>query len=262
MVREDGQWTYFCGIQPVFCHDETDRPSFRMFTAHLVCQGACKQKDIIRTFGVSKNSVGRSVDKYRQEGVVGFYRPRRGRGATVMTAEVTAQAQELLDRGWARREVADELGIKCDTLRKAIEQGRVHEPSREKTVVAPDPPSEPADPPSSQASDKSPRGDEDASAAMGIGCTRPGERVLAALGMLNGAPTRFETCRDVSFGAVLCALPALAEQGLFRHWGRSLPSVSGYYTTLQVIILLATWRFVASRRWSVFSMSLRGNWAN
>jgi len=232
VVREGGQWSYFCGIQPVFRHDETDRQSFRMFTAQLVCQGACKQVDIIRTFGVSKNSVGRSVEKYRQEGIVGFYRPRQGRGATVMTADVTAQAQELLDRGWPRREVAEELDIKCDTLRKAIEQGRLHEPSREKTLVA-------SDPPSSEASDKSTRSDEDASSEMGMACTRPGERVLVALGMLNGAPTRFEPCRDVSFGAALCALPALAEQGLFRHLAQSFPSLSGYYTTLQVITLLA-----------------------
>ena len=232
VVRENGQWSYFCGIQPVFGHDENDRRSFRMFTAQLVCQGACKQADIIRTFGVSKSSVVRSVEKYRQEDVVGFYRPRQGRGATVMTAEVTAQTQELLDRGWPRREVAEELGIKCDTLRKAIEQGRVHEPSREKTLVA-------SDQPSSEASDKSTRSDEDASAEMGMACTRPGERVLAALGMLNGAPTRFESCRDVSFGAVLCALPALAEQGLFRYLGQNLPSLSGYYSTLQVITLVA-----------------------
>lgn len=33
--------------------------------------------------------------------------------------------------------------------------------------------------------------------------------MLAALGMLRGAPARFEDRRDVSFGGVLCALPAL-----------------------------------------------------
>jgi len=239
VVREHGKWTYFCGIEPVFHHDEADRQSFRMFTGQLVCQGACKQVEIIRTFGVSKTSVGRHVAKYRQEGAAGFYRARQGRGATVMTAEVTAQAQELLEHSWSRPKVAEALGIKCDTLRKAIEQGRVHEPSREKIPGAAEQPSEPADQPSLQASDKSTRSDEDASAEMGMACTRPGERVLSALGMLDGAPTRFEPCRDVSFGAVLCALPALAEQGLFRHLGQSLPSLSGYYTTLQVIILLA-----------------------
>ena len=33
VVRQDKQWTYFCGVQPVFQHPEDDRQSFRMFTA-------------------------------------------------------------------------------------------------------------------------------------------------------------------------------------------------------------------------------------
>jgi biotin operon repressor len=99
VVRRDQQWTYFCGIQPVFQHPEDDRKSFRMFTAQLCCQGVCSQAQIISTFGVSKNSVLRSVAKFRQEGIDGFYRARRGRGPSVMTAEVTAQAQKLLDLG-------------------------------------------------------------------------------------------------------------------------------------------------------------------
>ena len=74
---------------------------------------------------------------------------------------------------------------------------------------------------------------------MGTACTRPDERVLAAFGLLDGAPTRFETCRDVSFGGVLCALPALAENGLFRHIHDCLAQLHGYYSTLHVIILLA-----------------------
>jgi transposase len=239
VVRQDGDWAYFCGVQPVFQHPEDDRQSFRMFTAQLCCQGACTQAQIIRTFGVSKNSVLRSVEKYRQEGIEGFYRPRRSRGSPVMTPEVTAQAERLLDLGKARREVAEELGVKHETLRKAINQGRVREP-------APAPPEAVSRPPSAShspvvASDKSTRSDADAAAGheMGIACTRPCERVMAAMGLLpGGATTQFESCRDVSYGGVLCALPALAENGLFRHL-ETLPVLSGYYTTLHVILLLA-----------------------
>ena len=127
VVREDQEWTYFCGVQPVFRHADDDRPSFRMFTAQLCCQGACTQAQIIHTFGVSKMSVLRSAEKYRREGVEGFYRPRRGRGPSVMTAEVSAQAQRLLDLGRSRRDVAEEVGVKYDTLRKAINHGRLRE---------------------------------------------------------------------------------------------------------------------------------------
>ena len=126
VVRHDTEWTYFCGVQPVFKHPEHDRQSFRMFTAQLCCQGVCTQAQIVRTFGVSKNSVLRSVAKYRREEINGFYRPRKSRGPSVMTAQITVRAQSLLDHGHSRREVAEELGIHYDTLRKAIDQGRVH----------------------------------------------------------------------------------------------------------------------------------------
>jgi hypothetical protein len=238
VVRQDTQWAYFCGVQPVFQHPEDDRQSFRMFTAQLCCQGACTQAQIIRTFGVSKNSVLRSVAKYRQEGIDGFYRPRRGRGSPVMTAEVTAQAEKLLDLGHTRREVAEELGVKYHTLRKAINQGRVRQSA---LVPAEETFPSPASGSCGAASDKSTRSDADATAGdeMGIACTRPCERVMAAIGLLpGGATTQFEFCRDVSYGGVLCALPALAENGLFRHL-ETLPVLSGYYTKLHVILLLA-----------------------
>ncbi len=55
------------------------------------------------------------------------------------------------------------------------------------------------------ATDKSTRAALDAVAEMGTACTRPNERVLAAIGLLNGASTRFETCHDVSLGG--CCVP-------------------------------------------------------
>jgi len=181
VIRENGQWTYFCGAAPIFGHPEDDRRSFRMFTAQLVCQGMCRQSDIVRVFGVFSNSVKRDVKKYREEGIARFYQPRKGRGATVMSYEVTARAQEELSRGCSRRQVADQLGVRYDTLRKAINQGRLREPSRAEATASLQ----------QQASDKSERSVADASAEMGVACTRPEERVLAAVGMLQGAPTRF-----------------------------------------------------------------------
>jgi transposase len=237
VVRDHGQWVYFCGVQPVFQHAEGDHRAFRMFTAQLICQGACRQKDIVRAFGVSKNSVIRSANRYRAGGVAAFYTPRIPRGASVITPEVAARAQQLLGATWSPREVAQELGLKPDTLRKAIQQRRLirpcpvqpGEPASDKALI-PSPPT---------ATDKSTRAVADAAAEMGTACTRVEERVWAAVGLLDGASTRFETCRDVSFGGALCGLPALAENGLFRHIHDCLAKMRGYYTTLHVIILLA-----------------------
>jgi hypothetical protein len=251
VVCDHGQWTYFCGIQPVFQHAQNDRRCFGMFTAQLICQGACRQVDIVQAFGVSKNSVIRSVDKYRAGGVEAFYAPRARRGASVMTPEVTAQAQQWLAAGRSRKEVAEQLGLKLDTLRKAIQQGRLTElhplrpgESLPETASTPLRPGEsaPEDAPAPSpptATDKSTRAVLDAAAEMGTACTRPDERALAAFGLLDGAPTRFETCRDVPCGGVLCALPALEANGLFRHIHDCLAKLRGYYSTLHVIVLLA-----------------------
>jgi len=240
VVRHDTEWTYFCGVQPVFKHPEYDRQSFRMFTAQLCCQGVCTQAQIMRTFGVSKNSVLRSVAKYRREGINGFYQPRKSRGPSVMTAQITVRVQSLLDHGHSRREVAEELGIHYDTLRKAIDQGRVHLSDKATSVDAISQKSATSSG-RTIGSDKTTRSDADAAAGdeMGMACTRPAERVLAAVGKLpGGAATQFQSCRDVSYGGVLCVLPALAENGLFRHL-KTLPALSGYYMKLHVILLLA-----------------------
>ena len=81
--------------------------------------------------------------------------------------------------------------------------------------------------------------DADAGAVMGTACTRAGERMMAALGQLNGAASRFQLCRDVPFGGVLCAVGALLGNGLLSALEQSLGRIRGYYTATQVLLLLA-----------------------
>ena len=165
------------------------------------------------------------MKRYRESGANGFFRQRKGRTGNVITDEVKDRAQQLLNVGTSRQEVAEQLCIKYDTLRKAINHGRLSERTKANR---------------SEASDKSTRSFEDAKAQMGVGCTRPLERITAALGLLPaGAPTRFESCRDVSFGGVLCALPALVACGLFNHINECFKTLRGYYTGLQVLLVVA-----------------------
>ncbi len=170
VARQDGQWIYFCGIAPVFQHAEDDHRSFRMFTAQLCCQDACKQAEIIRTFGVSKNSVLRSVKKYQEEGNAGFFQPRRGRGPSIITEKVVAEAERLLALGYDRRQTAQALNVPYETLRKAIQQGRVREPGAAEQTS----PSSPASPAAAAATDKSTRSDADAAAGKRWALPAPG----------------------------------------------------------------------------------------
>ena len=130
--KENGRITYFNGSLPVFVHDEHDIDSFRMISAQFCVNGNTQQAEIARAFGVPKISVKRAVKRYRESGPKGFYAPRKGRGPAVLTESVLAQAQQLLDTGRETAEVADELGVKRDTLSKAVRAGRLHKPAKKK----------------------------------------------------------------------------------------------------------------------------------
>jgi transposase len=126
-ARREGSVYYFNGPMPVFSHAESDRASFAMFTSQMVVNGNCTQAQIVRAFGISAISMKRYVKRYRQSGTAVFFRTRAPRQPRVLTPSVLAKAQELIQQGLARNAVAQELGLKADTLRKAVKAGRIVE---------------------------------------------------------------------------------------------------------------------------------------
>jgi transposase-like protein len=130
--QQAGRVTYFKGHMPVFVHDEQDLASFRMITDQFCVNGNTRQAEIARAFGVPKISVKRAVQLYREAGPKGFYAKRKGLGPAVLTLPVLQQAQQLFDQGLEIPEVADRLGLKADTLSKAVRDGRLHEPAKKK----------------------------------------------------------------------------------------------------------------------------------
>lgn len=220
------QWTYFVGTYPIYSHRADDRRLFRLVSAQLIEAGACRHRDIMAVFGVSKSSVNRALKKLREDGVEAFFKPREGgpRGGSVFTVQRLEQAQALLDQGYSRAELVEELGVKPDALRKALKAGRLRETEQPETVTS-----------------KSSRDgmDAQAAAALGTACTRTEERVVAAFGGSEGASVHFEPCLDVPKGGVLCALPALLANGLLEGAEQLLGKLKGYYRTLPILLLLA-----------------------
>ena len=222
----EGSWNYFLGAYPIYSHKPSDQRMFRLTIANLIESGACKQIEIISAFGISKSSVIRAQNKLRTHGPGAFFIERRGcrTGGTILTPALLDQAQLLLDEGVPKQDIAKELGVKYDTLRKAVYDGRLQDTSSVKKT-----------------STKSKRTRIDAQAAEGLGtaCTRVSERVFAAFGVCDGAPVRFESCFDVPKGGVLCALPALLANGLLEGAEQFLNTLKGYYTLFHILLLLA-----------------------
>lgn len=74
---------------------------------------------------------------------------------------------------------------------------------------------------------------------MGVATTRSCERLLAAVGLLNEAPIKFEAVDDVPSGGILCALHALMAYGLLRHTRKTFSLPPGYYPVETIFLVLA-----------------------
>jgi hypothetical protein len=123
--KRDGMVCYFNGQLPVFTHAEADIASFRLFTSQLIANGHATQARIAEVFGVPLVAVKRACKTFKERGAAGFYKPPAPRKGRRLTPEKLAEAQALLDQGWAVPAVSQELGVLQSTLHKAIGAGRL-----------------------------------------------------------------------------------------------------------------------------------------
>jgi hypothetical protein len=232
VLNKDKQITYFLGPDNYFSHPEGDLASFRFVMATLLANGHLRPRDVIGSFlGISRRTLANWTKQLAQKGAGSFFVPPRVRGPVVLAPEKAAECGRLLDEGLRPAEVARRTKVDSSTLRKALAAGRIP-----RTGIV-----EEASLGVQEATDKAQRSRQDAQAAEGMGtaCTRADERMAAALGLLRGAAARFEACKDVALGGLLCALPALCENGLLSGLGKhlSLPK-EGFYRAIHVLLLL------------------------
>jgi transposase len=198
VTKQNGVWTYYLSLWPMYSHKEEDQRSFRLICALLLNAGTCRQCDIVKTFGIHRRRLNRAQKQLRENGISSFFKKSKGRtGGHIFTSEIIRRAQDLLDQGLSRSEAAKEFGIDYSTFSKAISSKRLIEPEQENRT----------------STTQSQRALEDAQAAeeMGTACTQVGKRIAASFGLINGVETKFRKCLDVPNGGVLCALPALLE---------------------------------------------------
>jgi hypothetical protein len=68
------------------------------------------------------------VKIYREKGPKGFYAPRVTRGPAMLVDDVVSEIEERLAGGATPAEVAKTLGLKLNTIQKAMREGRISAP--------------------------------------------------------------------------------------------------------------------------------------
>ena len=122
----DGFVTYFNFMTPIHRHPVEDNKSFRMITSDFCALGVSRPCEIIKAFGVNKRTVLRDLELFRTEGASGFFKTVKRGGPTIITEDIKPEIERLLAGGNTIKEVACELEINFETLRKAIQRGTIH----------------------------------------------------------------------------------------------------------------------------------------
>jgi transposase-like protein len=191
--KENGRIAYVTAGMQLYTHAENDRVAFLMITAQFCANGMAKQAEIARAFGVPLLSIKRAVKLFREEGTRGFFKLRKSRSAAVLTPDVLAQVQGLFDGGLGITEVAGQIGLKRDTLAKAVRAGRLRAPA---CVTGTD-----------IMCSKSERSEQDSEAPMGMGASNVAARVAASLGQVMAVAPLFQA--SLACPSAVCCLRCL-----------------------------------------------------
>jgi transposase len=221
--------------------DAGDEAGRRLAAVQLVRLRAASQGQVASAFGVDPATVWRWDRALAGGGVAGLVPARRGpKGASKLTAELTARIAGLDAAGRSLREIAAATGVSTFTVRSAL--GRVAVRSGGRPQAARDDGAALAAAPDEQ-DDETAAADEPFP-VLPDPVRRDGERALARWGLLGeGAEPVFAAGARYPLAGLLLALPALEDTGLLgcarEVYGQLKNGFYGLAATLLTLVFLA-----------------------
>jgi len=122
----DGYITYFNFMTPIHRHPVDDIKTFRLLICGFCSLGACRPCEIVKAFGINERTLMRDLELLRREGSAGFFKMIKRGGPRVITDDVKPEIERLLTQGSTIKEVAAELEISYEALRKAVQRGKIN----------------------------------------------------------------------------------------------------------------------------------------
>ena len=263
MQTRDGFTYYFFNLEPFDCHPADDRRAMLLRVARLHVVSGVRQADIMCAFDISRPTVARAVKRYRERGEDAFFEPRRGRGRTVVDAEMADKAAKLLASGISGSACARQLGIPVSTFHENRHAGVFAAPAAALAAVADAPqaaaatdhpanashtdPAAATDHPANAshtdpaaATDRASRDARDKQAPMGRAARDVEGRMLASAGLMTEAKPVFAApAHGVAHGGVLAALPMLLRAGLLGAANRLFRLPDGFYGLTTILLFVA-----------------------
>jgi DNA-binding CsgD family transcriptional regulator len=268
--REEGDMRviFANGIPLLHCARD-DKTANQYAMVHLVETGLASQQEIAEAFGCSRLTIFRAKNKYSEGGMVALMPKKRGPkdGSKVNKAKAR-RILELKEKGLTNATIGSRLGLKEDTVRKALKRMGWSQPKTVKQIDLPveqkpctiDPvDASPSEQISSEINESAVAETDaerheivnDLSEIEQVSCdpdpsNRVVDRTLARLGLLQDAVPVFRSGLNIPSVGVLICIPALIESGVLtvarKIYGGLGASFYGLRTILVILLLMALLR--------------------
>ncbi len=269
--REEGDLrVIFANGIPLLHYDREDKAANQYAMIHLVETGLASRKEVAEAFNCSRLTIFRAKNKYDEGGMVALMPKKRGPkdGSKVNKAK-TRSILRLKEKGFTNAAIGSRLGLKEDTVRKALKRMGWSQPkTAEQIELAVEQSFSKIDSPVDASPDElivpemneTPVSETNAERHEIINdlsdleqvsydpdpSNRVVDRSLARLGLLQDAVPVFRNGSNIPYVGVLIGIPALIESGVLtaacKIYGGLGASFYGLRTILVTLLLMALLR--------------------
>ena len=268
--REEGDLrVIFANGIPLLHYARDDKAANHLAMIHLVETGLASQQEVAEAFSCSRVTIFRAKNKYNEGGMVALMPKKRGPkdGSKVNKAKAR-RIVKLKEKGLTNVAIGSRLGLKEDTVRKALKRMGWSQPKIAKQIDLPveqelcriDPGDASSSEQISSQINQSSLVDTDAVRDEIVNdlseleqvsydpdpSNRILDRALARLGLLQDAVPVFRSGSNIASVGVLICIPALIESGIFtaarKIYGGLGASFYGLRTIFITLLLMALLR--------------------
>jgi biotin operon repressor len=122
--KQDEFVYYLHNGNPIYCHAESDKNSYRFILGNLVFNRLCTITELTEALGEHRKNIERYAKTFREKGAEHFFRRKETRGRCYkVTEELKALIQSRIDEGWTKYRISKEYNISEAAIRYHINNG-------------------------------------------------------------------------------------------------------------------------------------------
>ena len=126
LFQKEGYVYYLHNGSPIYCHDKSDRNSYRFIVGNLIHNKLCTISEFHESLGEARKNIERYAKTFREKGATHFFSRKETRGRChKITGDLMVTIQGMLDAGISQYRISKECGVSEAALRYHIKKGNL-----------------------------------------------------------------------------------------------------------------------------------------